>query len=671
MLARLPAGTGPTAVVQTSDQPPQTFGESLRTAAKVFSGTDSANDGSSKTARHQKSTPADANAVLAALLPKPLRVEQQPSWINPILLPTQLPLGGSITSLNVPAAAARATTNDAAAVPFSGIESKTTPPRVVQSEIGLPQTSIVSRAKTQSTMESVVPVSQGADNHSHGTASAVPASHDEAVSSALQSATNLRGAVTNVIPSSFSNAVPNADANVAADAAPSAVPTAGHSSVVNRAQNWIENVALSGIPNVLLSADPVAVVHAVANPSADLVSAPSATIVTGPPAKLVANVSAGAVADAVPNALSGAIHSTVAKALQSQFPNAALNGIVNSAVPAPLMHAAVSASAKQNPAPAAVPVSNGPSTPSVAAPDQSGFVTGLSGPDAPADQLVALVQPGLESRLTLAAGISSPGPAATARSAATDAPNTKDAIKDPTNNATGFNPPTSFASGLAGSQGGSQSGDQSQAGNSAQGQNAAPVQMNFASHPVAAIDHTQSAPLLTPLQTAPTLAASGGHAAKAPDAAPASTPVLQPLPVVNTAKLIQSAGQSEMRVGIRSNEFGNISISTSSTREMISAQISLDHGELARTLTAHLPEMQARLGSNQAVDVRIDMNGQGAGQGQGASAGMSNGSAGDGSREDRQQRSSTVSTQAVGVVERQLPSTALDEAVNTRLDIRA
>ena len=110
----------------------------------------------------------------------------------------------------------------------------------------------------------------------------------------------------------------------------------------------------------------------------------------------------------------------------------------------------------------------------------------------------------------------------------------------------------------------------------------------------------------------------------------------QALPAINTAKLIQSMGQSEMRVGMRSNDFGNISISTSATRDLISAQISLDHGELARTLAAHLPEMQARLGGNQAMDVRIDMNGQRAEQSAGTSAGMSNGSA-DQSRGDRQQ----------------------------------
>jgi hypothetical protein len=145
------------------------------------------------------------------------------------------------------------------------------------------------------------------------------------------------------------------------------------------------------------------------------------------------------------------------------------------------------------------------------------------------------------------------------------------------------------------------------------------------------------------------------------------------VPVINTAKLIQSMGQSEMRVGMRSNDFGNISISTSATRDLISAQISLDHGELARTLATHLPEMQARLG-NQAMDVRIDMNGQAAGQGAGTSPGMSNGSP-DGSRGERQQKGGAPSSQSDDGFAAQVNSIATaglpSGEADARLDIRA
>jgi hypothetical protein len=127
---------------------------------------------------------------------------------------------------------------------------------------------------------------------------------------------------------------------------------------------------------------------------------------------------------------------------------------------------------------------------------------------------------------------------------------------------------------------------------------------------------------------------------------------------------------------MRSNDFGNISISASTTRDLISAQISLDHGELARTLAAHLPEMQARLGGNQAMDVRIDMNGQAIGQGAGTAPGMSNGSP-DQSRGDRQQKHGATSSQSAdGFAGRGSPIAAAglpsrEGRIDARLDIRA
>jgi hypothetical protein len=125
---------------------------------------------------------------------------------------------------------------------------------------------------------------------------------------------------------------------------------------------------------------------------------------------------------------------------------------------------------------------------------------------------------------------------------------------------------------------------------------------------------------------------------------------------------------------MRSTEFGNISISTSSTRDMISAQISLDHGELAKTLAASLPEMQTRLGTNQAMDVRINMNGTGTMNGAGTSSSMSNGSA-DQSRGGRQQAGETSSNHSgYGVQEPHYSSgrtaaTIGDARINARLDI--
>jgi hypothetical protein len=132
-------------------------------------------------------------------------------------------------------------------------------------------------------------------------------------------------------------------------------------------------------------------------------------------------------------------------------------------------------------------------------------------------------------------------------------------------------------------------------------------------------------------------------------------------------------GQSEMRVGMRSNEFGNISISTSATRDLVSAQISLDHGELAKALAVHLPEMQAKLGSYQAMDVRIDMNGAASGQGSGTYSSTSNNSTDD-SRGERQQPAGNGSSSSVSTIDQRQFSPAATTGIgqgssSSRLDI--
>ena len=133
--------------------------------------------------------------------------------------------------------------------------------------------------------------------------------------------------------------------------------------------------------------------------------------------------------------------------------------------------------------------------------------------------------------------------------------------------------------------------------------------LNGAAQPAAAI--------LVPTPTSPSSTNSNAHPAAAQNVATPMAATPQQAPEISSARLIQSVGQTDMRVGLHSSEFGNISIHTSATRDLVSAQISLDHDELARTLVTHLPEMQARLASSPAMEIRIDMNGQLTGQGQG------------------------------------------------------
>jgi len=233
--------------------------------------------------------------------------------------------------------------------------------------------------------------------------------------------------------------------------------------------------------------------------------------------------------------------------------------------------------------------------------------------------------------------------------------------------------PASDAELNSASQDAASSSNPGQDSSTPQAQDATPIVAGVAAHAAA-----MTAPMQNPAAAASTHTSStstsategsvnstdnGTHAAKASPLAP---------PAIHAARLIQSMGQSEMRVGMRSNEFGNISISTSSNKDQVSAQISLEHGELARTLATHLPEMQARLGGEQTMDVRIDMNGAAAGQGTGSFGGMSNGSGNSTNSGSRQQTGGMAASRTGGsVAEQQFsPVAAALPTGYARLDIR-
>ena len=59
--------------------------------------------------------------------------------------------------------------------------------------------------------------------------------------------------------------------------------------------------------------------------------------------------------------------------------------------------------------------------------------------------------------------------------------------------------------------------------------------------------------------------------------------------VINSARLVQSISETEMRLGMHSAEFGDISIRTSVSQQQMQAQISVDHDELGNAISAHIP----------------------------------------------------------------------------------
>jgi hypothetical protein len=84
---------------------------------------------------------------------------------------------------------------------------------------------------------------------------------------------------------------------------------------------------------------------------------------------------------------------------------------------------------------------------------------------------------------------------------------------------------------------------------------------------------------------------------------------------INTARLMQTMSESEMRVGMHSSEFGDISIRTSVSQQQMVAQITLDHGDLSQAIAAHASTLQAKLGEDYGIHASIEVHNLGSGFG--------------------------------------------------------
>jgi hypothetical protein len=102
--------------------------------------------------------------------------------------------------------------------------------------------------------------------------------------------------------------------------------------------------------------------------------------------------------------------------------------------------------------------------------------------------------------------------------------------------------------------------------------------------------------------------AAGGHAAEG-----ANTPVAGGgISAINSARLIQNMNETEMRVGMRSTEFGDISIRTMVTQQQMQTQISVDHSELGSVLSSHIASVQTKLGTDYGLHASIEVSQGGA-----------------------------------------------------------
>ena len=105
---------------------------------------------------------------------------------------------------------------------------------------------------------------------------------------------------------------------------------------------------------------------------------------------------------------------------------------------------------------------------------------------------------------------------------------------------------------------------------------------------------------------------SHGSEARGLPSEPANTTLPAGSSAINSARVIQSMNETEMRVGMRSAEFGDISIRTMVTQQQMQAQISVDHSELVSALTAHIPAVQAKIGADYGLHASIEVSQGGA-----------------------------------------------------------
>ena len=661
MTALTPGMTRAVAAVQTTAQAPQAFSESLLAAAKTYSKPFSANEGTPMWTSRPRSTSEDAR--VPGSLPKehsPLSQRHDRQMVvtrqvilqksvptnNPVLITGQALFKLPVSSSNLSAMMADQPMQDVAA-------ERETQPNSADAQTGMLQ--LASYPRQTSTMPWGV---------TNGSANAP-----------ILGAGGRGNEVSNAVVTAPSNPLLDPDQGVGTKADPDGLRASTPGAVSGAASNSI------------LSADPAPTLRAALN------AAPMGAEWSGLaiPAEDTPQVAQTTSSNEVPNAgvttASNATRNQGQDAIATTIPDRAqdlTSGIVPSVVSsfkvsadlAPALRAALNAGPTRAAAAVLKAASADRVLPPAMAPDESVFTGSRhSASGTAADQLAAFPQPGgllvtgQAGDPQLSSGTvmeQSHGPAATG----------KEDSKSETKGAAGIGDHAQTAPNQSESRTGSQEsttpGAQSQSGDPSQGQSAAPAPIQS----FAVIAHAQNSANGPAVQVVPTIAAGTNAAAKVEgNPAPVSTAVPQALPVINSAKLIQSMGQSEMRVGMRSSEFGNISISTSSTRGLISAQISVDHGELAKTIAASLPEMQARLGGNQAVNVRIDVNGAGTGPGAGTSSGMPSGTA-DQSRGGRQRAENPASGYSDnGVAERQsLPVAAVMTGtggrLNSRLDIR-
>lgn len=81
---------------------------------------------------------------------------------------------------------------------------------------------------------------------------------------------------------------------------------------------------------------------------------------------------------------------------------------------------------------------------------------------------------------------------------------------------------------------------------------------------------------------------------------------------INAVQVLQNMGRSEMHVGMRSAEFGEISVRTAISQQQMTTQIAVDHRDLGSAIALHASSIVNKLDSSYGLHALIDVKQSGA-----------------------------------------------------------
>jgi flagellar hook-length control protein FliK len=115
-----------------------------------------------------------------------------------------------------------------------------------------------------------------------------------------------------------------------------------------------------------------------------------------------------------------------------------------------------------------------------------------------------------------------------------------------------------------------------------------------------------------------TPASSGASSAQAAISHGEPTPAAAAPMLVQSARVLERAGNSEMRVGLNTASFGNIELQTHVSQDHVAASITTGHAELRAAMVAEMPSLERAMSQHHLRLDNLDLNARAGGEDRGA-----------------------------------------------------